>query len=435
MVGEPDGDLEVDVLVVGGGIQGLYVAQSLHPKYSVCVLSDPSIGAETLDSPGLISAGYEGNDANRIQPARRAAGFWRVWAESNDVPHDYSPNIYLVPEGEALSRPRMWDDAMLAYHEADELPPIFEGGSLAEAEPWILDNDVVTNPAILLETLRRGVDGCCVEGEIVRFGVVADKYIDHVQVDVGGSTIPIVPRFVVLAAGVGNAELLDMIAKRFADQARRQEGQETARASQAVRHSTVVCVRGPELPRVSGWFGELSIVSQPLTGSSDTVWLVQGPPEDARTVLGPQDLRFDPQVDCAIVADTIERMFACAPAVGKLAQSLRWGVYAARRTQHPMLAVPDSSAIAQPVPAKLEAFGLDAFLTLWPSHLGYAMVLGDVVTERISEALGEPGDFSDGLQSSDLAREPKPLYARWDRSDMGWTDWAGFRSAHGIKAE
>ncbi len=91
-----------------------------------------------------------------------------------------------------------------------------------------------------------------------------------------------------------------------------------------------------------------------------------------------------------------------------------------------MLAAKDLSAIAQPVPAKLEKFGLESFLAVWPSHLAYAQFVGDAVAERISEALGAPGDFSDGPQPADLGQTAPTLRARWDRPDFAWSDWSAF---------
>ena len=67
-----------------------------------------------------------------------------------------------------------------------------------------------------------------------------------------------------------------------------------------------------------------------------------------------------------------------------------------------MLAVPDASVVAQPVPAKLEKLGLESFMAVWPSHLAYAQFVGDSVAERVTDALGPPSDFSDGPQPADV---------------------------------
>src|SRR4051794_41797854 len=73
-----DRDVAVDVLVVGAGIPALHIAQALHPTYSVGVVSEPGVTYESYESSGRFAAGYAGNDVSRIQPARRAAGYWRV---------------------------------------------------------------------------------------------------------------------------------------------------------------------------------------------------------------------------------------------------------------------------------------------------------------------------------------------------------------------
>ena len=48
------GDLGVDVLVVGAGIQGLYIARELAETYAVCVVSDPAVATSTLESAGNV---------------------------------------------------------------------------------------------------------------------------------------------------------------------------------------------------------------------------------------------------------------------------------------------------------------------------------------------------------------------------------------------
>lgn len=435
MAHELGGDIGVDVLVIGAGIQGLYVARSLSRRYSVCVLHDPAVESETLQSQGYISAGYDGDDVMRVQPARRAAGYWRLWAETHGVAHDHAPALYAVPPQEHVTRPAMWSDATLPFSPAGSLPSIFSGGSLEDHLPYVAESDVVLNPAAVLNALREELEPICVNGTVVRFGLVGDSAVDHVQVEIDDQVVPIVPRFVVLAAGVGNANLLAMIGKRFNDQSRRKDAQELARASQAVRRSYLICIRGRDLPMVNGWFGGLKIATHPLTSSDDVVWLVAPPPDDALTTLGPDDLRFEPKVDPAVVRATLEQLFEISPELQRRAPELHWSCYAARRAQHPMLAATDTSRVAQPVPAKLDAFGLDSLLALWPSHLGYAMVLGDVVVERIQSELGEPADFGDSMCPSDLSTSLPPMRARWDRELFPWRDWASFASRYEIKTE
>jgi glycine/D-amino acid oxidase-like deaminating enzyme len=427
-----DGDLGVDVLVVGAGIQGLYIAREVARTYRVCVVADPSVSTGTLESGGYLSAGYDGNDANRAQPARRAAAWWRLWAESNAVPFDPDPAWYLVEPPDLVARTRYWSDATLSATQCESLPLDFVGGSLADAVPFRVDSDVVINPATLLGRLRQGIEDSILEGEVVRFGLVSDDAIDHVQVQVGDQVVPIVPRYVVLAAGVGNADLLTKLGARFSDQAKRKSSKALADSSQAVRCQYELCLRGDDLPAINGHFAGLTIASHRRSDNGPRIWVVTPPADDARTVLGPANLRFELSVESPFVAELVARLRAMSPTIDDMASRLEWGVYASRRTQHPSLAVDDASKVAQPVPAKLEKFGLESFLAVWPSHLAYAQFVGDAVAERIQEALGGPGDFSEGPRPADFAPPAGSPRARWERDDFPWRDWATFSSAHGI---
>ena len=426
-----DGDLGVDVLIVGAGIQGLYLARELARTYSVCVVSDPAVATGTLESPGYFSAGYEGNDANRIQPARRAAGWWRLWAESNGVPFAPDPPLYVVAPSDVGARTRLWSDANLTAEPEEALPAAFEGGSLEGASAFIAETDLVINPAVVLTRLRQGLENRCLEGEVVRFGLLPDGEIDHVQVQVGDVAVPIVPRFVVLAAGVGNATLLTKLSSRLPDQAKRKATKELVDTCQAVRAQTVLCLRGPDLPLVSGHFGELMITAHALTDSTDRVWLVEPPVDDTQTTVGPANLRFELPVDDTVVALALESLFALSPLVAGQRSALTWSVYVSRVALHPMAVVSDAS-VAQPVPAKLEKLGLESFLAVWPSHLAYAQFVGDSVAERVGEALGPAQDFSDGPQPADVGPTALPLRARWDTPDFPWQAWPAFAAAHAI---
>lgn len=435
MAADLDGDLGVDVLIIGGGIQGLYLARALHKQYSVCVVTDPQAPSETLDSAGYFSAGYDGNDVARIQPARRAAGYWKLWAESNGVPHDYSPSFFVMPIEEEGMRTRLWSDATLVAKAAGELPLILEGGSLDGQAAYTSDNDVVMNPTRFLAELRRGIEDRIIWGEVTKFGLITDKAIDFVEVQTADEQIiPITARYVVLASNVGNGYLLQRLVATFKDRAKRQAAAELTRGCQAVRRVTTLALRGADLPLVAGHFDGLEIAAHPFGEGGENVWIVKPPIDDRLTVLGPEEVRFEPKLDHARVRDTLERLFAISPELEKRARTLQWGAYTARKTEHPMMAVADTSNIAQPAPARLETFELEGFVAAWPSHLSYAMIVGDVVTERVQSALGDPADFSEGPQPGDFAAPVGTTQvARWEQGSFGWHGWDDFASAHDFK--
>jgi glycine/D-amino acid oxidase-like deaminating enzyme len=432
MAPDVDGDLGCDVLIIGAGIQGLYLANALvRDGYVVCLVTDPNSPLETTDADGYFSAGYDGNDVARIQPARRAAGFWRLWAESHQVTVDPQPPLAAVPVGEVPTRTRLWLDATLNMAETSA-PDILAGGTLRGQQFYTLANDVVLSPTQVLARLRDGLAERHMWGEVVQFGLVGDTAIDYVNVDIGDRNIvPIVPRYTVLAANAGNAALLNLLASRFRDQHRRLEAKEAVKNSQAVRRELRVLVRG-NLPALDGQFGSLTIASHAMGTPGDRVWVVSVPAADDQTVMGIDDIRFEPQARPGAVAAVVAELFAMAPDLRAEAASVTWASFVARHSQHPM-AASSGPEIGRPVPAKIETLGLEGFLALWPSHLSYAMVLGDVAHERITTALGSPGSYTEGPQPFHFPEpSPESLIARWDQDGFAWLPWGEFAPLHGI---
>ncbi len=425
-------DCSVDVLVIGAGAQGRYVANALAPRYSVCVLADPAVGSSALDTPGLVSAGYTGNDAVRMQAARRTAGYWRHLAEVAGAPGASTPTYVAVPNVEAASATHLWDEAGLE-HRRDHLPGVFDEGRLVGAfTTFRVADDVVVDPGALVRSVTSSTVSY-IDGTVVKFGLDADSVIDHVDVDTGHGVISIAPRFVVLAAGVNNAAVLASIARRFRDQSRRRLAGQAARQSQVVVDHHVVALRSAQLPVLAGTFDDLTVVAHQVPSSPDVVWLVTGCPALHRVLPGDAETRFDPPVDQRHVAQIIGRLRAASTVIDAKIRDVAWSAYVARDAVHPSgVESEGGTTVGTPIPARLDSFGLESFLALWPSHLGYTMLLGDVVAERVATALGNSTGPID-LRMVGVARTEAPAArSRWWSPTFLWHDWDTFAAIHGL---
>jgi glycine/D-amino acid oxidase-like deaminating enzyme len=438
--------LEVDVLVIGGGLAALSIARELQRTHSVCVVVEPHVVYETYESNACFGAGYGGNDLVRIQAARRAAGYWHLWAESNNVPHDFSARLHLLGPEEERVRTRLWADAGLASSPVAPrwLPPVLVAGAAVGRPLYVTENDVVMDPVRVAAELRAGLEDRLLAGTILRFGQIADAGIHYVQVELpDGRTAAITPGAVVLAADAANGTLLHKLVPTISSRARRREAVEVLRTCQAVRRRTTIVVRG-DLPLLSGNFDGTDIVALPVDGdgggthgegTEPAVWIVQPPVDDTLTVVGPDDVRRPPKLDLTEAAATIDRLFELCPEVRKRARKLSWGAFVARRTQHPASAALDRSLVAEPVPAKLETFGVPGFVAAWPSHLAYNSLISDHVTERVRQSLPTGGVRPDDAALAAMPRPaPEAFLARWDRPDFVWHDWSALTDWLGARA-
>lgn len=430
---EPAGDLGVDVLIIGSGLQAYYLADALHPRFSVCVVEDPSHPAESLDEDGLFAAGYDGNDVARIQPARRAASFWRMWATDHGLDPDAVPVLRTRDPETERATTALWADAALPYLPAGDVPDALRGGVADHTSTVRCPIDVVLSPAAVLDVFRRRVEDRIVRAGVAGFTTFTDQAIDLVELDVDGELVPVVARFVVFAADAANGELARQLTSRFGDAERRRRAKAAVRSCQANVRQTVVALRGP-LPPVAGRFGDVWVTAHPdPDGGDDVVWLASTHPDPADTTLGPDDVRFEAPVRAEAVSAVTEALFGLSPWLFRHAHMLQWATFGRRRTLHPMVAAPD--AIGEPVPARLDSFGLDAFFALWPSHPAFAMVLGDVAAERIAAQLGTSAAFSDGRTPLDLRNGVlPPVVDRWWSPRIHWLDWDDHADRNDIRA-
>jgi hypothetical protein len=428
-----DRDLPVDVLVIGAGIPALYLARALHQRYSVCVVSEPGVPYESYSSAGRFGAGYAGNDVARMQPARRAAAGWGRWAEAERVPRAPGAPVVVVRPDDEAARTQLWADAGLSSRRLGERqrPAAMADGSSARHPAFLAGDDVVMDPAVVAARLRAGLEDRIVAAEVNRFGLITEQAVDHVELNLAdGSVVPVTARYVVLASDVANAGLLQKVATGFKDRARRRAAVEAARSSQAVRRRPTIALRGG-LPPLTAHVDGIDITALPVDPArpdGELVWLVQLPVDDGLTVVGPEDLRFDPSLDDKVVAEGLDRLFELCPGVRRRAGSLRWTAWVARKTEHPVVAGGGPAAAARPAPARIETLGMDGLVAAWPSHLSYSMIVGDVVVEKVDQALRAPAPVpADGPTPADL---PRPgavtTQNRWLRPDADWREWSTF---------
>jgi glycine/D-amino acid oxidase-like deaminating enzyme len=296
--------IRVDVLIVGGGLQGLVLLDELAAHGRSCVLvTDSDLGhGQTLHSHGLLNTGFgfagpelrETRD-RLVLPFLRARGI-----------EPYGQWFLLTPEeatvGESAS--------------AGSLPPGFDsGGAHVRRLP-----ELNFPKRRLLESLARDHRDRVVRGEVTE--VHGTGVIDTVQIQsaVSGAKLLLAPAVVIAATGTGT--------KRFV----RSVAGATSQLSK-IRHRRVhmICVRGPAgvLPEASllSLTHGLNVVAH-AHGEAVTWYSTPFQDDDPNFEDAPDDAEAD--IDPDVVADGLQRLHRVFPSIATR-RELRFTAYAGFR--------------------------------------------------------------------------------------------------------
>ncbi len=324
--------LNLDVLILGGGIMGLWLAHELHEgNHRFALLERNELGGDqTCHSHVYLHQGYIYNELGLAARLRSVTAKWKEWLR---------PRPHLVRSGVSYfgfrspadyeDKRALWDDPALAL----QCQPIAKSEwPLALAPSTVRSSGV----RVLVSTPEQSLDGHLLVKELA--GEFPDSIfridgLDRIEVTPAGvvgiarnascGDLRFRARYLILAGGAGNWPL---IARFFPDEF-------AGRACpQQIRKANMLVLRGKksDLPPVTGVFGSfggLFIVSREL--GSENAWLVS----DYRSPLAGEDGVGDSYGPTQWVPAVIEYLHDLAPAVMDRASKLRWGIYEAPKAE------------------------------------------------------------------------------------------------------
>src|SRR3954451_4992871 len=138
--------VDVDVLIVGGGAQGLWLLNDLTKRqYKAIVLERDELGAgQTCHSHGLIHRGHYYDDVDMMIVLNAAAQFWQAFIGEKGI-EKLNPERALAgfgPGAEVNRHTYFWTAAGLEFDQCAEAPDALAGGKvrkLFETEEFSLD--------------------------------------------------------------------------------------------------------------------------------------------------------------------------------------------------------------------------------------------------------------------------------------------------------
>jgi glycine/D-amino acid oxidase-like deaminating enzyme len=406
--------VELDVLVVGGGAQGLWLLNDLTKHhYRAVLLEKHQLGCgQTCHSHALIHRGHYYDDIDMMIVLNAAAQFWEALVGRKGL-SKLNPNSALAGFGPGTAVERhtyFWRTAGLNFQECAQSPDVLAGGKVThvfETEEFSLDAEQVVS--CLAADVDNSIYKLASSGSQLRFQAEG-RSITSVEADLEGESVELRPRFVVLAAGVGNFGLL-----RQLDAATTTS---PVRAPvQAQRKNHMLVIRGRGLPPLTAVFpirGGLQgvfICSRPDPVHGDYLWLVA----DHNSTPSKSSSEDDSATDASVSQEWIARILVSlkATAPGVLGSDLRGRLELCAYTG---LTSERNFGVGQHMTdCYVDPLGFDNLLTIWPTKLTLTPFASNVAMRFIRPKVPDPSGEWPTIDRPITAAGPEVARETWNQ--------------------
>jgi glycine/D-amino acid oxidase-like deaminating enzyme len=385
--------IQVDALVVGGGVAGLFTLHALREAgCSALLVESRALGSgQTTSSQGILHAGVKyalggvaGEDANE---ASEAAALWGNFLEGRSGPDLRGLRVLATQEYLWRTASLMGAAGMLGARLALRTRPAIVEPS--ERPAWLagVRGDVlslpetVIDPADLLRRLAAAAPGALARGDVR--AIRAEPGSATVEIEGDDRAARVLARRVFLCAGAGNEALLALAGL-------------DARQPMQRRPLRQAMVRGP-LPLVFGHCIDGARTRITVTSDTDaagTVWHIGGEIAEKGPAMQPD----------AFVRHAREEVAACMPGVSLA--GTEWSSYLVDRAE------PRTPNARRPSSAHVQAIG--SVVVTWPVKLVLAPRAAQAAVSLMRDGRGGTDPWPAGWQTPALA--PRPWHdATWAR--------------------
>jgi glycine/D-amino acid oxidase-like deaminating enzyme len=378
--------VDVDVLIIGGGIMGLWLLNDLRRpphSYSTVLLEKGLLGGEqTCHSHVYIHGGYAYNDKDLTCGLRDVRQKWEDWLKGHDDLYwSYESYWGFTNESVALRKTALWTDADVGLsfeHRSDrgDWPRAIADGKIQvlfrTPERCLDGHRLVTALAAGVQPLTNRIqEVVSIELEDLEREYPRVRQVQVVMPD--GQLVAFRPRSLILTAGAGNSLLLDLASVGRHSLLAKFTGH------QQIRKGHMLIVKGKDLPHLTGVFpdlGGLFIVSRRI--EDETIWLVS----DHRSPPVPTTEDWIQSSTSAWLPRVIAYLRVLAPHPFRRLSQLRWAVYEAPKAE--------GRAVGRlPTEERIIRFG-DNFWAIWPSKLTLAPLASEKILKEILREVQAP---------------------------------------------
>jgi glycine/D-amino acid oxidase-like deaminating enzyme len=417
--------IDLDVLIIGGGVMGLWLLNDLRQQgYAGLLVERRELGGEqTCHSHVYLHQGYlyQERDVVLAIGLNSVTLAWQHWIGLHTPRQGVTPSYFGFPsQAEADERVRLWTVPSLGLTVTSVDPSAVPALRRGTVRVVLQTREICLDGEALVQALTRNVNQFISridEVYDIRVKGAGDAVEEVVVVLPGGARLPLRPKALVLTAGSGNQALLD----RLSGGRRALLGR--VRNAQQVRKSHMLVVRGTkaDLPPLTGVFpshGGLFIVSRDL--GAETVWLIsdnRGP-----SVAFVEDwMAYDARWWLAPVWANLREL---APACFINPERLCCGIYEAPKAE-------GRASGFIPHQERIEQFGMPNLWAVWPTKLTLAPKASREVMDQIGKLIPPPGASASTPAAWSASRVPADIAPeRWKKTPL--VPWDAFRRAYNL---
>lgn len=422
----------VDILIIGGGAQGLWLLNDLTKRnYRAVLLERRELGGgQTCHSHGLIHRGHYYDDIDMMIILNAAAQFWKAFVVEKGLGRaDTSRALAGFGAGAAVQRHKyFWNAAGLNFSPCarDDFPAMLQGGKvchLFQTDEFSVDtSEVVAELAHDVDHAIYKLDECkgSLEFEMDGASVV------RVTALLSGCEVTFKPSFVVFSAGVGNYSLL---AKLGADNNVVPAGTPV----QAQRKNHMMVLRGPTLPLITAVFpirGGLDgvfLCSRRDPDSREPVWLISDHNSTPFPMSNEEESSIGPEPSEEWVQRMMVSLRATAPQLltDRSAQDVQVAVYTGLTSER------NFGIGSHMTDLFIDPLGFENLLTVWPTKLTMTPFASNVVLRFIRPKVPEPSGKWPIVDRDVKLPGPKIAREMWRRAKVDGpheckTDWSPY---------
>jgi len=382
----------IDILIVGGGIQGLWCLNELTKLgYSSILITDKNIGeGQSLDAQIYKHKGYFYNNLEITQHLQEVEGEWNRFISNNNLKPSQKQQFLAFPNQDSADKyTKLWYQGGLNYSPINhsQIPPFFKQGILSH---YFDTTETCYHGQQLITKLVQPVKHLIYQGKIIGFNSSSiDGCVKEVKVIIDDKLFTVAPKHIVLTAGRGNQNLLNQITKGNS------ELDYQTQEIQQLRRCQVLVIKGENLPSVSALCPSLMFFMGCRQVGNENIWLITFGFDDVIKL----ELNQTISIDKIRLQKCLDTLKAVIPNIFEL--DLDFGLYPAVKAESQAL-----GAGFRPNEDFVSNCGLPNVTLVYPTKLSLAPRASKKVVNQIQNSFNPSGAINPmalGLPETEVA--------------------------------